>query len=107
MAGACDDTADPHRASELGSERVGDIVLLKIAGLPAGDIKKTVVHRQIDIVTNGGTALNPFEYWRKLVGIGRFGRGFSIIFLTAQRSPSRRHTQIDESLRLTTQLTKP
>jgi hypothetical protein len=34
--------ADPHLAGELGIERIGYIVLLQIAGAPAGDVKKAV-----------------------------------------------------------------
>src|SRR6266852_4790663 len=35
MRGPGDDAADPHLAGELGVERVGDVILLQIAGAPA------------------------------------------------------------------------
>src|SRR3954452_9028661 len=34
-----DNAADPHFARELGIERIGDIVLLQIAGAPARHVK--------------------------------------------------------------------
>src|SRR4029077_7870093 len=49
MARARDDAADAHLAGELGVEWIGYIVLLQIAGAPAGDIQEAIIHRKIDI----------------------------------------------------------
>src|SRR5271166_2640458 len=45
MGCARDNAADPHFASELGVERIGDVVLLQVARTPAGHVEKFVVHR--------------------------------------------------------------
>src|SRR5260370_19813180 len=44
-----DNAADAHRACKLGLPRVGDIVLAHLAGSPAGDVQKLVVHGQVDV----------------------------------------------------------
>src|SRR5271166_6738036 len=49
MARARDNAADPHLVGELGIERIGYIVLLQIAGAPAGDVKEAVIHRKVDV----------------------------------------------------------
>src|SRR5689334_18913341 len=49
MRGARDDAADPHLAGELWIERVGHVILLQVAGSPARDIEKAVVHGEVDV----------------------------------------------------------
>src|SRR5262249_57079686 len=49
MRRARNDAADAHLAGQLGVERIRYVVLLHVAGAPAGDIEKAIVHRQIDI----------------------------------------------------------
>ena len=108
MRGARDDAADPHLAGELGVERVGDVVLLQVAGAPAGDVEEPVVHRQVDVGDQRRHALKPLSTggsWSGSAG----SAGISITFLTAHLSPSRYQVQIEDERfsRLMTQLTKP
>src|SRR5262249_36060352 len=43
------DAADVDRTRKLWLPRVGDVVLAHLAGSPAGDVKKTVIHGKVDI----------------------------------------------------------
>ena len=74
MAGARDDPADPHLAGELGIERVGDVVLLQVAGAPARHIEKAVVHRKIDVGDQRRAGAEALEHRRQHVGARRLGR---------------------------------
>ena len=49
MRRAANDAADVHGARQLRLAGIADIVLTHLAGAPAGDVEKLVVHRQIDV----------------------------------------------------------
>jgi len=56
---AADNAADMDRARKLGFLGSGDVVLTHLASAPAGDVEEFVIHRQVDVVTSGGTAPKP------------------------------------------------
>src|SRR5208282_1762663 len=49
MRGLADDSAQVHRSGFSRVERIGDIVLQKLAGAKAGNVQEAVVEREIDI----------------------------------------------------------
>src|SRR5262245_16654914 len=69
-----DDTADAYLARELGFHRIGYIVLLQVAGAPAGDIEELVVHGQIDVGDERGNRLEALQHRGQLVWIRWLGR---------------------------------
>src|SRR6476659_607535 len=57
---AADNAADVDRARKLRLSGVGDVVLTHLAGSPASDIQKLIVHGQVDVSyqrRNGAEAL--------------------------------------------------
>jgi hypothetical protein len=59
---------------KLRLERVGDVVLVKLACAPAGDVKVLVVNGEVDVRHKRWTGFEAFEYGRKLIGLGGFRR---------------------------------
>src|SRR5215470_9234282 len=70
------DTAEMDGAGEFRVEGIGDIVLLKFAGAPAGDVEEAIVERQVDVGNERRNGFEALEHGGKLVRIGRFGRDF-------------------------------
>ena len=98
-----------HLAGQLRVERIGHVVLLHVAGAPAGDVEEAVVHRQVDVGDERRHRLEALQQ-RRQVDLGRPARpGSRSPSSTAHLSPSRYQVQIDDdrSLRLITQPTKP
>src|SRR5215470_14242259 len=75
-----DDPTDPHLARELRVEGIGNVVLLQIAGAPAGDVEVAIIHGQIDIGDEGRDRLETFEQWRQIRLTGRLGRDLDHLF---------------------------
>src|SRR6185503_18118249 len=46
---AADDATDVDRARQLRLSGVGDVVLTHLAGSPASDVQKLIVHGQVDV----------------------------------------------------------
>ena len=69
-----DDAADADLAGELRVERIGHVVLLQVAGAPAGDVEEAVVHRQIDVGDERRHRLEALEQRRQLILARRLGR---------------------------------
>ncbi len=68
------DAADTHFARQFGIERIGDVVLLEIAGAPAGDVEELVIHGEVDIGDQRRTGLEALEHgWQVILarGLGR------------------------------------
>ena len=74
MGGARNDAADAHPAGLLRLERIRYVILDHVAGPPAGDVKKPVVHRQVDIGDQRRHGLEALQQRRKDIGIRRLGR---------------------------------
>src|SRR5262249_17047750 len=74
MSGTRDDPSYPDLARELGVEGIGYVILLEIAGAPAGYIEETIIHRQIDIGDERRHRLERLEGRRQLIFGRRLGR---------------------------------
>src|SRR5271156_3818123 len=70
MSSAAHDTTQMHGTCLFGMKRVGDVVLQKFSGSPAGNIKEAVIERQIDVSDKRRHSLESFEQRRQLFGIG-------------------------------------
>ena len=68
---------DPAQADRAGLARVGqvaDVVLLELAGAPAGHVQPAVVHRQVDVGDQRRHRPERLEGRRQQLGVGRLGR---------------------------------
>ena len=74
MRGFPDDAAEVHRSRLLRVERIGDVVLQKLAGSPCRDIEEAVVEREVDVADQWRDRLETFQDWRQIIGIGRLSR---------------------------------
>src|SRR5262245_17817522 len=61
MRGSAGDTANPDLAGELRIERIAHVILVQIAGAPAGDVEEAIVHREIDIGDERRYRLEAFQ----------------------------------------------
>src|SRR5882757_4096064 len=73
MGGAAHDAAQVHRADLLGVGRIGHVVLLELAGAPAGHVEPLVVHGQVDVGDQWRNRLERLERGRQVVLVGRLG----------------------------------
>src|SRR5208282_1918913 len=71
MCSAPHDTTQMHGTCPLGMKRVGHVVLQKLAGSPARNIKEAIVERQIDVGDEWRHGFESLEQRRQLFGIGR------------------------------------
>src|SRR6476660_7683557 len=62
MRGAGDNATDAQFPRKLRLERVGDVVLVKLACAPAGDVKVLVVNGEVDVRHKRWTGFEAFEY---------------------------------------------
>src|SRR3954452_24092081 len=67
-------TADVDRARELRLPWVGEIVLAHLAGSPAGNIQKFVIHGEVDVGHQRRHCAKPLQEGRQLVLGRRLGR---------------------------------
>ena len=96
----------PSRPPRLGG--VGDVVLLQLAGSPAGDVEEAVVDGQVDVRDERWHRSERLEGGRQRVGVGRLG-GDRDHLVRRHSPPSRcqRKTDADRSSVETTTPTKP
>src|SRR5436190_2020904 len=67
MSGARDNASDPDLSSQPGVEGIRYVILLEIAGAPAGNIEETIIHREIDIRDERRHRLERLESRRQLI----------------------------------------
>ena len=58
----------------FGAHRVRDVVLVEVAGPPAGDVEVLVVDREVDVGDQRRHRLEALEQRRQLIGLGGLGR---------------------------------
>jgi len=55
------------RAGKLRLPRVGDIILPHLAGSPAGDVQKLVIHGKVDVRHQRRHCAKPLQQGRQLI----------------------------------------
>src|SRR5262249_27760681 len=108
MGRATYDSADLKHRCKLRTIRDRDVVTAQFPSSPAGYIKPLSSSDRLRAVTNGGTALKPFNSGGKRSGSAG-SAGISITFVAPQCPLSRFHNQTDaeRSLSETTTPAKP
>jgi hypothetical protein len=89
MRAACD-AADADRSGELRILRIADIVLTHLAGAPAGDVEKLVIHGEVDVGDQRRHCAKPLQQRRQLLlrrGLGWDRRGLLDVKLAALAPP--------------------
>src|SRR5688572_19946123 len=105
VGGAAGDAAEADRARLPRAGRVADVVLFELASAPAGDIQPAVIHRQVEVGDQGGTAPKGLRAGGSSSGSAG-SAGMVMTLVAAQRSPSRCHRKMDPD-RSSTEMTTP
>ena len=71
---AAGDAAEPDRADLAGVRRIAHVVLLELAGAPAGDVEELVIHGQVDVADQRRHRPERLERGRQRVRVGGLGR---------------------------------